>query len=258
MSMFTRNAVTYEYDQALISYILQDDANPLKRICEIIPSRSKVLDVGAGNGLLAVVMKTIDKGVIIDGIEPNPHAASIAKAQYRFFWTGYVQDFKEVIQRECYDYIVMADVIEHFQDPQLFLESLVSWIPDETKIVLSIPNIAFGAVRLDLLKGNFRYVDSGILEKTHLRFFTIETLRQLVSAIGLSMEKLYFLQRNFLTTDIQHNMADVGWRTLFNLMKDEFASTYQFIVVLSHTPVTTEQEYYGIRTRIRIPEILMS
>ena len=152
----------------------------------------------------------------------------------------------------------MADVIEHFQDPQLFLESLVSWIPDETKIVLSIPNIAFGAVRLDLLKGNFRYVDSGILEKTHLRFFTIETLRQLVSAIGLSMEKLYFLQRNFLTTDIQHNMADVGWRTLFNLMKDEFASTYQFIVVLSRTPVTTEQEYYGIGTRIRIPEILMS
>ena len=258
MSMFTRNPVTYEYDQAVVGCILQDDANPLKRICEVIPGKSKVLDVGAGNGLLAAVMKTFNKDMIIDGIEPDLHAASIAKSQYRFFWTGYVEDFKDTIQREGYDYIVMADVIEHFQDPQSFLQQLVSWISSETRIVLSIPNIAFGAVRLDLLKGNFRYVDSGILEKTHLRFFTLETLLQLVSASGLTVEKLCFLQRDFLTTDIRHHMFDVGWTTLYKLMRDETASTYQFLVVLSHATVTTERNYYGLRTRIRGFDIIGS
>jgi 2-polyprenyl-3-methyl-5-hydroxy-6-metoxy-1,4-benzoquinol methylase len=217
----------------------------------VIPNGSKVIDVGAGNGLLAVIMKALNKNVIIDGIEPDPHAASIAKLHYRYFLTGYVQDFKESIQTEKYDFIVMADVLEHFQDPQAFLQQLVSWIPVETKIVLSIPNIAFGAVRLDLLKGKFRYVDSGILEKTHLRFFTIETLLNLVSSSGLSVEKLICLQRDFLTTDIPHMISDFSLTTLYNLVNDETASTYQYVVVLSQdASVTEERSYYGTRTKI--------
>ena len=249
MSMFTRNAVTYEYDPAIVGYILQDDANPLKRICELIPENSKVLDIGAGNGLLAVIMEAVSKGVVIDGIEPDPHASRIAQQHYRAFWTGYVQDFKDMIRQEGYDYIVMADVLEHFQDPLSFLQQLVSWIPAETKIILSIPNIAFGAVRLDLLKGNFRYVDSGILEKTHLRFFTLETLRQLVSRAGLAIEKLCFLQRDFLSTDIQHTIVDVGFCALRQLMRDDTASTYQFLVVLSQAKGEEEQRFFGNKTR---------
>lgn len=251
MNMYTRNSVTYEYDPAVVGYILQDDANPLRRICEMIPSGSKVLDVGAGNGLLAVVMKALNKNVIIDGIEPDPHAAGIAKSHYRHFQTGYVQDFKESIQVERYDFIVMADVLEHFQDPQAFLQQLVSWIPVETKIVLSIPNIAFGAVRLDLLKGNFRYVDSGILEKTHLRFFTIETLQKLVASSGLTVEKLMYLQRDFFTTGIPHDISEFSLATLYKLVNDETASVYQFVVILSQgASVTEERSYYGARTRI--------
>lgn len=258
--MFKRDAVTYEYDETLISYILRDDANPLRRICDIIPNHSKVLDIGAGNGLLAVVMKSLNKDVIIDGIEPDSHAAGIALPRYRFFWSGYFQDCKELIQQELYDYIVMADVLEHIDDPQLFLDSLISMIPGKTKIVLSIPNIAFGAVRLDLLKGNFRYVDSGILEKTHLRFFTLDTVLQLMSRSGLAVEKLYFLQRDFFKTDIPHNPADLGWKTLSLLMKDELASTYQFLLLLSRTPtpVQTEEKYYGQKTRISMLDILIS
>jgi 2-polyprenyl-3-methyl-5-hydroxy-6-metoxy-1,4-benzoquinol methylase len=258
MSMFTRHAVTYGHESAVIGYILKDDANPLKRICEMIPENSKVLDIGAGNGLLAIVMRAINKDVIMDGVEPDPHAANIAKPQYRHFWTGYVQDFRDAIQQEHYNYIVMADVLEHFQDPQSFLQELVSWIPSQTRIVLSIPNIAFGAIRLDLLNGNFRYSDSGILEKTHLRFFTLETLMQLVLACGLSVERLCFLQRNFLTTDVRHSIFSVGWKTLYKLMKDDTASIYQFVVVLSQSEVRIERNYYGTRTRIRASDVIRS
>jgi 2-polyprenyl-3-methyl-5-hydroxy-6-metoxy-1,4-benzoquinol methylase len=258
MSMFARHSVTYGHESAVVGYILKDNANPLKRICELIPENSKVLDIGAGNGLLAVVMRAINKDVIMDGVEPDPHAANIAKPQYRYFWTGYVQDFRDTIQQEHYDYVVMADVLEHFQDPQSFLQELVSWIPSRTRIVLSIPNIAFGAIRLDLLKGNFRYVDSGILERTHLRFFTLETLMQLVLACGLSVERLCFLQRNFLTTDIRHNILSVGWKTLYKLMKDETASVYQFVVVLSQSAVRVERNYYGTRTRICASDVIKS
>lgn len=249
MSMFTRDAVTYDYDPAVVGYILNDDANPLRRICELIPPGSRVLDVGAGNGLLAVVMKALAKKVVMDGIEPDPHAACIAQTHYRSFWTGYVQDHTEMIRQECYDYIVMADVLEHFSDPLSFLQQLVSWIPPETRIILSIPNVAFGAVRLDLLKGNFRYVDSGILEKTHLRFFTLETLQQLVSNAGLTLEKLYFLQRDFFGGDIQQTIDDIGYAAVHRLVKDETASTYQFLVVLSQSGAAMEQGFFGHKPR---------
>lgn len=247
--MFKRHSHTYNFTPDIIKNIIGDVANPLNRISDLIPDNAKVLDIGAGNGLLAHVIREKRKGLIIDGIEPDPYAAQLVDKNYRHFYIGYAQDFKDVILKEGYDFIVLADVIEHINDPQTFLLNLCSGLPERTRIILSIPNIAFGAVRLSLLNGEFNYVDSGLLEKTHVRFFTLKTIEMLCFKINMNIEKLYFLQRNIFESEIDLNNFNLKWSCLSDLYKDELASTYQFLLVLTKEQVTTEKRYFGEKTR---------
>ena len=198
--LFTRPDSTYEALPEAVDWVLRDAASPHHRIAKLIPDGSSVLDVGAGNGLLARVLHATQRDVAIDGIEPNPHAAALATPYYRRFYEGFAEDPLEP-HSERYDFIVLADVIEHIADPLAFLRRFVDEMPRETRIVIDTPNVAFGAVRLALLNGDFDYVDSGLLERTHLRFFTLATLRKLVDSLGLNVEKLYLLQRNMLTSE---------------------------------------------------------
>lgn len=254
--MFNRPPATYDIDPAIIEGLLLDEANPLKRTSQIIPDGAKVLDIGAGNGLLARVLTMTHSTMIIDGIEPEPYAADIASKYYRNFYTGYAQDFADVISREQYDFVVLADVIEHVGDPLSFLRDICAVLSTKTKIVLSIPNVAFGAVRVALLQGDFDYVDSGLLERTHLRFFTLKTVEALIAKIDMNIEKLYFLQRNMFSPEI--NQSNVSVCCLSHIVKDEQAWTYQFLLVLTKEQVVTEKKYFGEKGKYPILKFLVS
>ena len=200
--MFTRLDSTHEEAHEAVRWVLSDEASPLHRIARLIPDGSSVLDVGAGNGLLARVLQSLHRHVVIHGIEPNAHAAALAAPYYRRFHQGLAEDLAEPLAGG-YNFIVLADVIEHIANPLTFLQRLLDGLPRETRVIITTPNVAFGAVRLALLNGLFEYVDSGLLERTHLRFFTLSTLERLVSDLGLNIEKLYMLQRNLLETEGQ-------------------------------------------------------
>ena len=247
LQMFTRTNKTYNYDQTLIDNILKDDANPLNRISAIIPESSTVLDIGAGNGILAKVLKKTHSKLIIDGIEPNPHAAKIAKNDYRNFYCNFFQNVKHEIDNEHYDFIILADVIEHTENPLQVLQDLSLHIQKNTKIILSVPNVAFGSVRISLLNGKFDYTDSGILEKTHLRFFTLKTIKKIISNTKFKIETLYFLQRNFLDTEIQD--LDINFLSFYKIYKDELSSVYQFLLVLCLEGEATEEKYFGTKLK---------
>lgn len=231
--MFNRLNETYAFDQKQLRYIFADEANPLTRISKIIPEKSKVLDIGAGNGLLANVLLQSHIELIIDGIEPSMYATNLAKQYYRNFYTGHAQEFFALIKQENYDYIVLADVIEHMVDPLTFLQELSKHVSASTKIVISTPNVAFGAVRIALMNGEFRYVDSGLLERTHVRFFNYETLLELVKQGGFCSLKLFLLTRDILGCEIpiHPNLKNLFY--LLSIWRDKFAHTYQFLVVLS-------------------------
>ncbi len=231
--MFTRKDNSYTYNDDMLEAISKDEASPLNRIANLIKDGNKVLDVGAGNGLLGRYIKYTKKNIVIDGIEPNQFAANIAKTEYRKFYVGYVQDFLAEMLEEKYDYIVFADVIEHIQDPIVSLGSFFSQLPEGTKIVISTPNIAFGSIRLSLMNGNFQYVDSGILEKTHLRFYTKSTLLALVGELNLKVETFSYLMRNFNRTEIDLSQIKINPFLLNLVSKDELSHVYQFLIVLS-------------------------
>lgn len=254
--MFHRPCTTYDYEPSLVAKILKDEANPLNRIARLIPNGAKVLDIGAGNGLLADILLSIHSQLIVDGVEPDPYAAQKAKKHYRNFYCGYAQDFLVDINAEDYDFVVLADVIEHMTDPLAFLTELAARLGKKTRIILTVPNIAFGAIRISLLNGSFDYVDSGILERTHLRFFTLETIVQLINKVGINIEKQYFLQCDIFNTEVRVDWYRAGLFTILRILKDDLSSTYQFLFVLTMNEVQKEKKTFGETTKYSLLKYL--
>jgi 2-polyprenyl-3-methyl-5-hydroxy-6-metoxy-1,4-benzoquinol methylase len=256
--MFDRPSKTYDADERIIEAVLQDEANPLNRICRLIPDGSKVIDIGAGNGLLARILREVHCSTTIDGIEPDPHAASLAVEYYRKFYGGYAQDFTDILVRENYDFIILADVIEHICDPLSFLDSICRCLSVRSRIVLSIPNVAFGAVRIALLKGDFDYVDSGLLERTHVRFFTRKTVQQLIEALKVNVDKMYYLQKDILRSEIDLRKRFINPLCIFEVLKDDMAWVYQFLVVLTKDDVKTEMKFFGHKSTYSVIDFYIS
>lgn len=223
------------YNESFLDYekILADKANPLKHIVSLIPEGSKVLDIGSGSGTLSKLFKYSNLNVTIDGIEPNSFALDKCVGHYRKLFHGYSSEFLTTISIENYDYIVIADVAEHTVDPYKFLKEIFDSITDSTKVIISIPNVAFGGVRMKLLNGHFDYVDSGILEKTHLRFFTLETSLSLFKKMDFNVSRLVYLERSFYRTEFSREDLNLLFPIFIWLIANSEARAYQYLFELT-------------------------
>ncbi len=231
--MFSRPEQNYDVPDETLDGILSDPAQPLARIAALVEDGSYILDVGAGNGLLARVLSRAGKNVVIDGVEPNEFAAQLAAKYYRHFYPGFVQEHLEKLSQTTYDYVVLADVIEHMPNPLHVLTELLDKLPSETRLIVSVPNVAFGAVRLGLMNGQFHYVDSGLLEHTHLRFFTRSSLTQLFGLLGLKIDKYISLERSFYRTEFARKDISASFFSIIKLALNNDARAYQYLFLLS-------------------------
>ena len=243
--MFDRKEQTYVIGDEAIDKILSDPAHPLCRIASILPEAATVLDIGAGNGMLGRVLQRTRKHVTIDGIEPSELAAKLAVPFYRVIYPGYAQDHSLVIQATPYDYVVLADVIEHIPNPAIFLAEIIQSLQETTKLIISTPNVAFGGVRLALLNGAFDYVDSGLLEHTHLRFFTLASAQRLFEYLHLYSERILSLERSFYRVEFSRKTLSASAFTILNLANKSDARAYQYLFVLTRKPSHTIVERYG-------------
>ncbi len=89
-----------------------------------------------------------------------------------------------------FDVIVCADVLEHLAEPERVLASVRRWLAPGGLLLVSVPNVANAAIRLSLLAGRFEYSDKGILDRTHLRFFTRRSARRLVEQAGFRVRRI--------------------------------------------------------------------
>lgn len=147
---------------------------------------SPVLDVGAAQGMLGHALQ--DSGLTIDAIEANPQWAEMAKPFYRNVWASYVE--QAPLEPGAYKLIVCGDVIEHTPDPASVLRKLVEAASDDAKFIISVPNVAHLAIRTMLFFGRFPKMERGILDKTHLQFFTRDTFLDLLKSVGLRPVKV--------------------------------------------------------------------
>jgi SAM-dependent methyltransferase len=140
----------------------------------------RILDVGTAGGYLGKILK--GRGHYVAGIENDARAAESARDYYDSFQVADIETF-EFHYRAEFDYVVFADVLEHLRDPAAVLRTCLPALKPAGKIILSVPNVANFVVRLSLLFGKFDYMDRGILDRTHLRFFTLQSLKKLMNEV---------------------------------------------------------------------------
>lgn len=152
-----------------------------------------VLDVGCGAGYFGEYLKTTGRAAKIIGIEIDEVAASEALTKLdQVFRANLNQtsviDVLKDFDKAPFDYIVCADVLEHLIDPWKVLEELVTYLKPNGRLIVSIPNVRHWSVWLPLiLRGQWEYRDAGIMDSTHLRFFTRFSAIELLNRAGLDL-----------------------------------------------------------------------
>jgi len=149
---------------------------------------TRILDIGAATGTLG--RQFTKAGLVMDGIEPHPAWANLARPYYAELLVGTLDDASDAFLSR-HDVVVCADVLEHIADPTQALRRLLPLQSPGCQFLVSVPNIANIWIRLNLLLGRFDYTDRGILDRTHLRFFTWRTLRGMFNSVGLRIVDLH-------------------------------------------------------------------
>ena len=147
----------------------------------------RLLDVGAADGLLSRLLTA--RGWKVTGLEADPVAAAAGAPHCERMIVADLDAGLPPLPGE-FDAIVCADVLEHLRDPHGALVALRRALVPDGEVVVSIPNVAHLWMRLSLLAGRFDYAERGILDRTHLRFFTRRSLAALVTGAGLRVARM--------------------------------------------------------------------
>ncbi|HEX5502268.1 MAG TPA: class I SAM-dependent methyltransferase [Thermomicrobiales bacterium] len=148
-------------------------------------AQGPILDVGAAQGMLGQLLA--GSGLTLDAIEPRAAWAELARPWYREVFVAPVE--AAPLPARTYRTVVCADVLEHTVDPLAVLRRLRAAATADALFVVSLPNVAHLAVRLLLLAGRFPPMERGILDRTHLHFYTRRTAADLLAAAGLRVER---------------------------------------------------------------------
>jgi 2-polyprenyl-3-methyl-5-hydroxy-6-metoxy-1,4-benzoquinol methylase len=146
----------------------------------------RILDVGAADGIVS--RRLTERGWRVTGVEGD---AALAQAGARWCERMLTANLNREIPEVAgpFDAILYGDVLEHLVDPLRVLVELDRALVPDGFVVISVPNIAHLYIRLLLLVGRFDYIDRGILDDSHLRFFTQRSLRALLADAGLTVER---------------------------------------------------------------------
>jgi 2-polyprenyl-3-methyl-5-hydroxy-6-metoxy-1,4-benzoquinol methylase len=199
-------------------------------LLERIPMGATVLDCGCAGGFLA--RAAIDsRHAVVDGIEIDAEAARSAAAVCRRVSVGSLDDpdFMRSLRGERYDRVLFGDVLEHLAKPELALAAAAELLAPGGRILVAVPNIAYWRVRLDLLRGKFDYTDSGLMDRTHLRFFTYASVRALVDAAGCRI-----VQQDLTVRISARGLPGGLLRRLVRRLPNLFA--YQTLLVIERCP----------------------
>jgi SAM-dependent methyltransferase len=159
---------------------------------EVIPfvpaGISTLLDVGCSDGRFAELIQRERRGLAVDGVEPDPETATVADVRLRTVYRGL---FPEAVpEGQRYDCITFLDCLEHFADPWGSLGAAERHLNPGGTIVASLPNIRYaGALYTILRHKDWPWDDTGIFDRTHLRFFTKLSMRRLFEDSGYAVER---------------------------------------------------------------------
>ncbi|HHY35332.1 MAG TPA: glycosyltransferase [Firmicutes bacterium] len=158
---------------------------------------TSMLDIGCGTGALGAALKKRNPACYVAGVDIFPPAVSEAKRVLDRVWLGDVEDLLRRGQIESpdggFDVIVCADVLEHLVNPWETLKQLTRLLNSRGQIVISLPNFRNIVEISSLLSGSWSYAEAGIFDRTHLRFFTLDSAREMIENAGLEIYSTRFV-----------------------------------------------------------------
>lgn len=173
--------------------------NSLSVILRNIKPESTVLEVGPAHGRMTKHLKEELK-CTVDIVEIDEEAGRVAAQWSRnaFLGTeGNIEDvhmWSNILSELVYDYVIFADVLEHLVNPEKVLANSKALLKEGGSVWISIPNVAYNGVIIELMNNQFTYRDIGLLDNTHLRFFTMYSLEKMVKKCGFKIHSEFNLQ----------------------------------------------------------------
>lgn len=216
----------YSYDIDL------DDLNKSHTLAVLsVTPASRVLDVGAADGSVARAL--VSRGCRVSGVEIDKTAAREAATICEQVVVDDAErlDFRAAFPDSQFDVVMFLDVLEHFRDPLAVLTRAKAVLSPNGRVIASIPNVTHGAVRLSLMRGSFTYTETGLLDRTHLRFFDRKAVHGLFEEAKLEILEELRVRRGFDETEIPINLADFSTDVLEQVGNDPESTTYQFVIV---------------------------
>jgi 2-polyprenyl-3-methyl-5-hydroxy-6-metoxy-1,4-benzoquinol methylase len=177
-----------EYAEYFVHYPIKQGQNSSHQLLmECTGTGKRILDVGCGKGFLAE--KLIQQGNTVSGIDSLP-VGQVLPTMHEYLQVNLFDGFGPALEKldRSYDQVVFLDVLEHLPAPDKLLRQVRALLKAPGgRIVVSVPNVANITVRMALLLGQFNYQERGILDRTHLRFYTRRTIVDLLEQCGFEV-----------------------------------------------------------------------
>jgi 2-polyprenyl-3-methyl-5-hydroxy-6-metoxy-1,4-benzoquinol methylase len=208
-----------------------DTDNSASLILKNISPNTRVLEFGPGNGYMTKYMKealNCDVAIVEIDKEDGEAAGTYASQTFigdsfgdieKYFW----MDLGQV------DHIIFSDVLEHLNNPWKVLKESTYLLKKEGSILISIPNVSHNSVIIDLINSKFNYRELGLLDNTHLRFFTRSSLLKMVSDAGLYVEQETNTFCAVEHTEFKNTFDDIPVAMADILKEREDGQLYQFV-----------------------------
>lgn len=214
------------------TFVPSTDNNPWNKAFDLVRDESTVLDIGCSTGNFGEALKKY-KNCVVDGVEPDEGDYRQAVTRLRKVANGFAEDaLINTFKDQKYDHIIFLDVIEHLYNPVETLRLVKAHLNPGGSIIFSGPNMAHVSIRLMLLKGDFEYGETGLLDKTHLHFYTLSEIERVFAEAGYAINVLDHTEATYPPELISDQLKGLGIEKtpkLEKLLDSDDARVFQYV-----------------------------
>ncbi|GAX60008.1 SAM-dependent methyltransferase [Candidatus Scalindua japonica] len=211
--------------------------NPRTEIVDLVrEAPENVFEIGCGSGATGMAIKQKFPKVTYIGLDSNGDSIDIAQSRLD---RVIVSDIEKVpldtfgLEKECFDLIICADILEHLYDPWKVLHCLHDYLTTDGKIIASIPNVQYINHIINFMHGKWKYDDNGLLDATHIRFFTLNEIVKMFTGTGYNIIHCSGATNPKLNSDTWPSDFDFGKFVLKNITREEAFrfSVLQYLII---------------------------
>ena len=197
---------------------------------QLVGQGKTVLELGAASGHVTKALKSLNN--VVTAVERDARfSENLSEIADEVIITDLDWlDLRERLSGKKFEVVLAGDVLEHCSKPELVLLQIHDLLTPDGYVVISLPNVAHGDVRLSLLTGTFDYSDTGLLDRTHLRFFTRSSIHTFLHQSHFEVDAIFGSTASIGTTEFGPPKAGVPAEAIEFVQKDPDALVYQFIV----------------------------